>query len=63
MKRQKDFLILAILTLLTVIAWIVFDVYHSYVVSTITPAMERKIKPFDPEIDVQVIQSLKEKIE
>lgn len=51
----KELLILAILTLVTVIAWIGFDIYHAATTSTITPVQQDLIKPLTPTFDHDTI--------
>lgn len=58
-RPNKDLLVVAIFTLITVMAWIVFDVYHAAVTSTITQVQEQLITPLDPEFDQQAINGLK----
>lgn len=51
----KELLILAILTLVTVVAWIGFDIYHSATTSTITPVQKELMKPLTPTFDHDTI--------
>lgn len=60
--NSKDLLILSILTFITVIAWIVFDVYHAITTSTITPTQKELIKPLKGSFDQEIILKLKERI-
>ena len=53
--NKKDLLMIAIITLLTVTSWIVYDVYHSATTNTITPVQEELIAPLDPHIDADVV--------
>lgn len=57
----KDFLILSILTLLTVVAWIVSDAYHAAVTSTVTEVEKKLMEPLNPTFDQKVINALKER--
>lgn len=60
---NKDLLILSILTFITVLAWIIFDVYHAATTSTITPLQKELIKPLKPTFNQEVILRLKERKE
>ena len=56
---NKQILYLSIFTFLTVIAWIVFDIYHATTTSTVTPVQEKLIVPLTPTFDMEVISKLK----
>lgn len=58
MIKSKDLLVLAILSLITIMAWIVSDVYHASVMNTITSEQEQAITPLSPKIDPQIIQNI-----
>lgn len=51
MTQNKDLLYISIFTLITVLAWIVSDVYHAAVTSTITEVQQKLISPLDPKLD------------
>lgn len=59
--KNKDYLILSILTFLTVVIWIIADAWHAYVNSTISTALQQTIKPLNPTLDTSVIDMLKNK--
>lgn len=59
----KDLLILSILTFITVVAWIIFDVYHASTTSTITPLQKELIEPLKPTFDQETILKLRERKE
>ena len=59
MNQNKDLLVISIFTLITVMAWIVFDVYHTAVTSTITEVQQKLMTPLDPKINLSTIQQLK----
>lgn len=48
-------LILSILTLFTVLSWIVYDVYHAATKTTITPVQKELMKPLTPTFDHDTI--------
>ncbi|MFH0863563.1 MAG: hypothetical protein V1858_00530 [Candidatus Gottesmanbacteria bacterium] len=56
---SKQILFLSIFTFLTVLAWIIFDVYHTITASTISPIQQDLIRPLDPKFDNQLILELK----
>ena len=59
--RSKDFLIVAIFTFVTVTAWIVFDVYHASISSTVTQVQEKLIAPFNPIFDQKTVNQIRER--
>lgn len=58
---RKEWVILSFLTLLTVLAWVFFDVYHAATTSTITPVQEKRIKSLNPNFDEATILKLLER--
>lgn len=58
---SKDLLTLSILTFITVVAWIVFDVYHTTTASTITPLQKELTAPIKPNFDQEILLRLKER--
>lgn len=59
--RNKDILVLSILTFLTVVAWIAFDAYHAHVTSTLTEVEKKLMEPITPSFDEKIIAKLKER--
>lgn len=57
--KQKDFLLIAIFTFITILAWIILTIYHARVTSTISPALKEKIEPIEPRFDTSTIEMLK----
>lgn len=51
----KELLILSIITLSTVISWIVYDVYHAATKSTVTTVQTELMKPLTPSFDHETI--------
>lgn len=51
----KELLILSILTLFTVLSWIVYDIYHTATTSTITPVQEELMEPLTPTFNHETI--------
>lgn len=58
---RRDTLLLSILTLITVMGWIVFDVYHASIDTTIPPDVEEKLSPVVPDFDKNIIQKIKKR--
>ena len=51
----KEVLILSIITLSTVISWIVYDVYHAATRSTVSAVQQTLMKPLTPQFDHETI--------
>lgn len=49
---------LAIITFLSVSAWITLEVYHAYTTSTVSEVDEQLIQPIDPKIDHNTVFEL-----
>jgi hypothetical protein len=59
--KQKDILLLLIPVTLIVVAWIVFNIYHNSVTSTISGTLNTNILPISPNFDTKTISNLKER--
>ena len=55
----KNIILLAALITIAVVVLIVFNVYHSYTTSTISPDTSLHIVPITPRFDTNTIESLK----
>ncbi len=53
--NKKEILFLSILTLFTVLSWIIYDIYHVSTTSTITPVQKELMKPLTPTFDHDTI--------
>lgn len=62
---RKDILFLSVSMFIIVALWILFNVYHAWVTSTITDDLKIQIIPISPKFDLQTLDKLKtrEKIE
>lgn len=60
---SKDWLVMSILTFLTVAVWTVYDIYHAAVTSTVTPIQQELIKPLTSYFDRETLFMLKDKSE
>lgn len=57
--KQRDLFLIVIFTFITVLAWIIFTVYHAHITSTISPTLREKIEPIQPRFDTAVIDILR----
>jgi len=56
---RRDTLLLSILTLITAIGWIMFDVYHAAIENTVPQNVEAQLAPITPTFKRAVIEDLK----
>lgn len=61
--NRKEIVILSIAIFLTVIAWIIFGVYHTKTTSTVTQKELRQVVPLTPNFDNDIIKKLKSREE
>lgn len=54
MTIKKDWLIISIFTLITVIAWVVFDIIHSRSQVEIPTEIKNVLDPVNPNFDTKV---------
>lgn len=59
MIAQRDLLIIAIFSIMTVFIWIVSDVYHAAATTQITPVQEELMTPLDPNFDQSTIDMIR----
>lgn len=57
--KQRDVFILFTCTFVLVVAWIGFNLYHSYTTSKISETQAITVTPIDPTFDTKVISTLK----
>lgn len=55
----KTALFLSLTTLITVLAWITFEIYRTAHQTTITQITQEQMKPLNPKIDTNTIEALK----
>lgn len=55
---RKSLFIISIITLITIICWVIFDVIHARAKTEIPPETQKLIEPIDPNFDQQTIDSL-----
>lgn len=57
--KQKDLLLLLVPFFIMVVAWVIFNIYHSSVTSTISDTLNIQIKPINPTFDKKSIEAIK----
>lgn len=60
--EQRDWLIIAVFTFVTVVVWIAADIHHAVVTSQITEVQAQLILPLNPKLDnvtIDIINSRK----
>jgi|SRR3990167_7718683 len=60
--KQKDILLILVPTFVMVLLWVVFNVYHSHVSSTISEPLNKQIDPIPQAFDLQGLESLKKRV-
>lgn len=58
---QKDILSLSISMFILVVAWIGFNIYHTFATSTISTDLQMQITPISPNFDTDTIHKLKQR--
>lgn len=56
---RKLFFIISIVTLITVVTWVIADVIHSTTNVEISPDIQKVIEPLSPDFDSAAIKLLK----
>lgn len=56
---NRQILFLSLMTFLTVLTWIAFDVYHVMTTSTVKAVDQEMIRVLEPKLDTQTILELK----
>jgi len=59
--KQKDILIFIIPASILVLAWIIFNIYHNSVTSTIPERLNIQILPIKPSFDMLSVNKLKQR--
>lgn len=60
--KQQDLLFLFGSVVSLVVVWILFNLYHNSVTTTVSKEVQIKIDPIAPDFDTQTIQSLKTRL-
>lgn len=58
MTVKKEFLTIAIITFITIIAWVIFDILHARAAVEISPKLQNVIEPLNPNFDQEAIDLL-----
>ncbi len=59
--KQKDILLLIVPSLILIIAWVAFSIYHNSVSSTISETVTTQIVPINPDFDNKIIESIRKR--
>ncbi len=51
----KKFLIIVVITFLTIAAWVTFDILHTRAQIKLSPETEKLIAPVNPNLDIEVL--------
>lgn len=62
-KVSRDLLIISILTFITILTWIVMDVYRSLTQKQIPEVLEKQLLPLNPKIETKVFDQLENRLE
>ena len=57
--NRRELALLSIITFLTVIAWIVFGIYHARSTSIVSKTQKLQVVPLTPVFDDDIIRQLK----
>lgn len=57
-KKYKNLIFLLTLSLIIVIGWVGFEIYHNSIMSTVNEDLQIQVTPIDPHFDTQVIKGL-----
>jgi hypothetical protein len=59
--KRKDVLMIIVPTLIFVIFWILFSIYHNFVSSTIPETLNIQINPINPSFDDNTVNAIKKR--
>lgn len=62
LQLGRDALVLSILSLITVLTWIGFDVYRALTKTEIPQILQRQLTPLDPKIPAVTFQNLEQRV-
>lgn len=54
--NKKELLIIAIISFVTICAWVIFDIIHNTSQVTIPAKVQEVIEPIDPNFDLSAIE-------
>lgn len=55
---RKEWLIAAILTFVTICAWVIFDILHTRAQVEIPQKLQEVIEPISPDFDTKALESI-----
>ncbi len=58
MTTKKAWLVAAILTFITICAWVIFDILHERSKVEISPKVQEIIEPIDPEFKTSGVEAI-----
>lgn len=58
MNEDRDLLLVAVFTTLTIVLWIFFELIKTNRTSTISAPQEQAVAPFNPKIDTEIFDVL-----
>ncbi len=61
--NRKEFAIIALVLLLTVVAWIIFSVYHTNITPTTSSKDLHQVAPINPKFDTDLLKRLRNREE
>lgn len=53
---RKEWLIAAIVTFVTIVTWVIFDIKHNYSQVEIPQKVQEVIEPISPDFDIQSLE-------
>lgn len=59
--KQKDLLIILVSLFVLTVLWVVFNIYHSFVTSTIKDSLSIQIVPIEGQFDTNTINQIRER--
>ena len=57
-KIDRDIVVVLIMTLITISAWIGFEVYRAYSLVNIPPVLSKQLMELSPKLDMNVLGKL-----
>lgn len=60
-RIDRDIVVVLISTLLTLVAWVGFEVYRAYTRVQVPTDVQKYLGPLDPKLDLSALESLEKK--
>jgi hypothetical protein len=61
MDDDRDLLLVAVFTTLTIMLWVFFELVQTTKTSTVTQPLQKAVAPLSPKIDTTVLDNLEKK--